>query len=218
MIPSRLTVAIVLFGVCAPLVAADEKQEPVMKYTLEVDGKPHEIKPGVPLQIDGALNKPTLLLKAAETRTFTYGGVEFQYPSNFTWEADLEEPNCKSWTMSGNDFKIMYFAFSEEELPSQAFLTSMAGNFKNQADDPAKSIRPVKRNLGGKEYEGHQLVISVGGANIHTEAYAIKSPKGGRMMVFQDGLPDEKNISAEGIRTLELLEKTFKDTAPAETK
>ena len=45
-------------------------------------------------------------------RVFPYGGVAFRYPRAFTFEASLDDADLRSWTLSGNDFKVMYFVFA----------------------------------------------------------------------------------------------------------
>ena len=89
--------------------AIDESQEPPLKFTLEINGQQHELELNKPVKLDGAYNDPKIVLTASPIRQFTYGGVAFQYPASFAWEAEIESDNKMTWTLSGRDFTIIYF-------------------------------------------------------------------------------------------------------------
>ena len=81
-----LTLLLGFSGLCF---AIDDKQEPPLKYTLEIDEQDHELVLGKPVKIKGVNKNPTLVLRAASIRTFIYGDTEFQYPASFIWEAEI---------------------------------------------------------------------------------------------------------------------------------
>jgi hypothetical protein len=189
----------------APVIHADERQEPPLKHILEIDGRPHELVLGEPLQVPGSYANPKVRITAAASRVFSYGGVEFKYPEFFTWEADIE-PGDKSWTLSGNDFKISFFA-QDKKLALQDYVDALETKFKK----PNVRVQGKSRLLGGTQYDGKLLVITLASVKVSIEVYALPTKQGSRLLMLQDSPPDDALESPEGATTLALLARTFKD-------
>ena len=66
---------------------------------------------GEPVPVARTFQDPRVTVRPEPHRLFPYGGVSFHYPRGFTFEADLDDPAARSWTLSGNDFKVLYFVF-----------------------------------------------------------------------------------------------------------
>ncbi len=200
-----LLVCISLVGIC---LAVDEGKEPPLICTLTIDGKTHELIPGTPLQLRGTYKNPTILLNTSPTRKFSCGGVEFLYPAAFGWEADITGPNDRSWTLSGNDFTIMYFV-SSGALTAESQAEGMAEQF-GKANT---RISDTQRKLGERSFKGKQVLAKLVGATLTQEIYVLPAKKGSRLLVLQDSPPDDKPRSAEAKKVLAMLETTFKLTA-----
>ncbi len=198
--------ATALIGLTGLFFASNGSEEPPLKYVLIVDGKAHEVTLDEPLKIEGEFKDPTVSLKAASTRLFTYGDVEFQYPAAFGWEAEINGESEKTWTLSGNDFTIMYFVLPAE-LDSEAFLSAMASGFGGKNEDAAET----KQELGGKTYAGHGMYLEFAGIALNIEAYALPSKGGSRLLVFQDSTDGTVRQSAEAKGAIELMSKSFVD-------
>lgn len=191
--------------------AADESQEPPLIYTLEIDGQQHELLLDKPITITGAHNNPEVKLRASSTRQFTYGNVAFQYPASFTWEAEIVDENSKSWVLSGNDFKLMYFI-----LPYEITVEEYAQSLANQFGEKKIRISETERTLGSQKLKGRLLFVRIAGVTLNLEVYEFQSNKGTRLLVLQDSPPDNSAISKEGETALHLLSTSFEDTTTSE--
>jgi len=203
---TRLSILIVVLAAAAVHFGEDESREPSREYTLEIDGKAYQLTLDQPVQIEGSFENPEVILGASPVRLFTLGGVEFLYPAYFAWEADLEEPGFKSWTLSGNDFVIMFFE-SVEALGQEAYAEIMTEQFGR-----ANVRRSGKgRSFGGLELDGVALRINLAGVPLTMEIFEIPSESGSRLLVLQDAPPEKAKSSEEGTKAVALLEQSFKD-------
>jgi hypothetical protein len=158
------------------------------------------------VRIEGTFKDPRVVLKASPVRRFTHGDIEFQYPAAFSWEAELESPEVRKWTLSGNDFKIQYFVRAVP-VSAEAFARALV----EQLGDKNASISDATRVLGAREYKGKRLAVSVAGVVVRFEAYSLATKSGSRLLVFQDCPKKEQINSAEGAKTLSILTTSFKD-------
>jgi hypothetical protein len=85
----RAIAAIFVLCLSSLCFAADDTQEPPLKYTLEIDGQAHVVVLDKPVKIHGVYSNPNAVLRASSIRYFTYGDLSFQYPASFTWEAEI---------------------------------------------------------------------------------------------------------------------------------
>lgn len=202
---SILMIAIFANTFASFCVAEDETSEPPLNLTLIIDGKQFPTELGQQKVITGEFKNPTIVVRAAETRQFAYGGIAFDYPANFTWEAEVDENIYKCWTVSGNDSKIMYFVLGTDFTP-ELFVKQMTQQFgaDNLRDEP------VTREFGKTKLKGKRMIIKSGGIEIVQDALAIPAPENQwRMLVLQDVVPERTPELEEPKRVLELLSKTF---------
>ena len=59
--------------------APDESQEPVLAYSLMIDGKSFPIVEGVPLRLAGSFKDPEVTLVGEPHRVFPFHGIRFKY-------------------------------------------------------------------------------------------------------------------------------------------
>jgi hypothetical protein len=199
-----LFLCFLMSGAC---LAVDEDREPPLKYTLNINGKTHEINLDTPLQLQGVYRNPRVILTASSIRVFRYGGVRFHYPAAFSWEAEIEGAGDKTWTLSGNDFKIMYFVQSAAITPGL-----YVGEILKRFGKEKTRVSDTERKFGDRKYKGKLLFINLGGINMIMEIYLLPAKRGSRLLVLQDSPPDGRVISVEGERTTAMLAATFKDT------
>ncbi|MHB0959347.1 MAG: hypothetical protein ACYC0X_23245 [Pirellulaceae bacterium] len=203
----RAIAVLVLLGPSCVCFAADESQEPPLNYTLDINDQPHEIVLDKPVTIAGAYNDPKVVLRASSTRQFSYGNVAFHYPASFSWEAEMEGQNEKTWTLSGNDFKIMYFILPQA-LSVDAYAQAMTKHFEKGIT----RVGDTERKLGSRQYKGKRLSVELAGTSLAIEVYALRANSGSRLLVLQDSPPDERATSEEGEKTLNLLSASFEET------
>lgn len=200
---------VLLAASCAAddIVDKDESQEPPLHYSLKVGEKSFPIREGETLQLDGTYSNPKVQLQAEEFRVFRFQKVSFKYPRHFTFEADLEDATSKSWTLSGNDFKII--VFSQAAKPSSR---QFADNLIEQFG--TANCRVVNANariaLGSHNLRGTSLKVKIASHQLAVDIYLIPT-RGldGRMLVIQDALDDAGKPSAEAAVAMKALQSSF---------
>ena len=184
--------------------AADESREPPLKYRCEVGGRVFTLAEGEPLKLAGVGADPTITIRPEPFREFPYGGVKFRYPSNFTFEADTADAETKHWTLSGNDFKIMYFVIQDDVSDAQ-YVGAMVGQFGEEKCTQSKT----SITLNKQHYAGTRLKVTIAGNSMSMDVFRIGSGNQTRLLVLQDNPDDDGKPSAEGRATLAALEKSF---------
>ncbi len=207
-------VVLLLMTIASTCAGQDESREPPQEFTLIVDGKPYPIAIGKELQLEGTLMKPTIELEASATRKFSRGGLEFQYPAGYSWEARLEKQNLKTWILTGNDITILYFVVDDEPFSPKIY----AEGFREQMADPDVKIMPHRMKFGKNELTGKRMEFSVGGITLHQDAYELPTiGSKSRLLVIQT--PAESEDNDECRTTMKLLtESMVIETQPKEAE
>ena len=190
---------------CTPCIA-DQTGEPPQKMVLQIDGRQAEFVVGEKLKLTGAFSDPTIQVVSSPTRQFSYGGINFEYPANFVWDAETDGDAYRSWTMSGNECTIMYFTFANE-LTADVFAASLREQF-GQANS---TIESVSRRLGGLRLEGKRVVANIAGNRMAQDVLNVPAPTGkSRLLVLQD-VPDEEGVGLEEAKRVHrLLSESFR--------
>lgn len=184
---------------------ANESKEPPVKYVLKMGDQEIAIQEGKAVQLKGTFTDPEITLTAEPHRVFPYQGISFKYPRAFTFEADLGDETYKNWTLSGNDFKIMYFVM-EDPLTPEAFSDNLVSEF-GEENCTVEKASPLP--FGSKKLSGITLHASIVGNPIVMDIYAIPhSDRRTRLLVLQDNIDDVGERSAEGRSTLRLIEES----------
>lgn len=187
-----------------PLLAIDESREPNVQYTLQINGKDYDLIADVPKKINGNFQNLNLLLKAGKWKEFAYGGIQFSYLASFTWEADIQSDSDKSWVLSGNDFKIMYFVLSEAIT-----IEDYTNAFADRMGKENTQIFDVEDRFGNAKYSGKKLFVKISGVDLVYEIYLIPTKEGTRILTLQDAPESTDKSSPEKIQMMEQIRKQF---------
>lgn len=208
--PFLISIAALMMASATTLaLAGDDSQEPPLAYTLTIDGKAHALTQDAPTQLPGTFRDPTVVLTAASTRRFAYGGVAFEYPASFNWEAEIEGPQTKTWTLSGNDFNILYLVLPQK-ISSEDYAQAMA----EQLGAKDSRITPSSRQLGDSRVNGNKLAVTIADTLQTIEIYILPlKPRGARVLMLQDTPPSRNGQSQEATDALALLARSFSDTS-----
>lgn len=183
--------------------ADDESAEPPVAYTVKINDDTVTLAPGEPTEVRGVFVNPKVTL--AKTRRFPYAGVTFSYPAAYDFEADLEDPEARTWTMDGNDVVIMLFALSTAVTPEE-----LAASTAQELGVTDPDVKPMTMELARKMFKGAQINISVGTQRVHQQFIALP-PRGGthRILVLQDSPDESGKPSEEYESTVKLLKASF---------
>lgn len=195
--------AILCFGLTAAMApAADESVEPPLELTIVVNGQEQPISFNQPVTIKGDYKNPSITIKPAPTRHFPYGGIAFNYPVHFAFEAEIGQPNYKQWSLDGQNVVIMYFSMGIEFTP-ETYVAQMVRQF----GEDKSVVTPTERRLGKHTLKGQRVRITVGdSAVIVQEGLALPAPAGtSRILVLQDTPAADGSTSAEMTEVLKLL-------------
>lgn len=183
---------------------ADESIEPPLGYQLKMGEKVIEISEGKSFTLpktDGG----EAVLQANPTRFFTYSGLRFSYPADFTFEADLDSRSFKAWILSGNDCKIQVYSFANKVPPS-----TLAKNMQKRFGEGMKP-GPISITLNGNDYQGVELKgTMIGGIPMSVKILDLGNFQGNnRLLLIQDSPHNNDSQSAEAKATLALLDETL---------
>lgn len=183
----------------------DESKEPPLDITLEINGKDFSIELGQRKRISGEFKDPTVVVRTAATRTFNYGRLSFDYPAEFTWEAQIKDQAFRYWTLSGNDSKIMYFVFRDEMTP-----TTFADSLMVEFGKPHTKVSDMKRTLNNQVFLGKRVSAKLAGSEITQDILAIPGPaKQWRLLILQDVAPEMTPQLDEPKLVLDLLDRSL---------
>ncbi|NUO50474.1 MAG: hypothetical protein HOV80_16590 [Polyangiaceae bacterium] len=183
---------------------ADETTEPKLSFTVRVGSTELHLSEGDQLPAKGTFTDPSVSVTVDPERVFSHAGLSFAYPRNFSFEADLSDAHSHSWTLSGNDVKIMVFRFSTE-LSIDSFSKEIAEGF-----GPSATISPISIQLGSTEYSGQRVRAKIATHAFTQDIFSLPAIKGkGRFLVLQD---DASGNKPESQPTRALLAKTFRIT------
>lgn len=191
----------------AAFAAPDETREPPLELVVKIDGQSVSISEGESARVEGTFTNPTVTVTPQPYRVFEYGGVTFRYPRGFMFEADLDDPLVKSWTLSGNDITIMYFTFGEEVTRGNLARNMMEGFGRENCE---MLERDGKITLGKGTFPRTSFRVTVAGHTMVVDLCEIPSRgNGSRLLVFQDGMDEAGNRSREGKETISGIKSSF---------
>lgn len=185
---------------------ADETKEPELRYILTVGDTEHTIKEGQEIDIKGTFDNPKVTLTASKTRLFKAVGVNFSYPSNFSFEYDDSNPGIKIWTLSGNDSVLMLQDYGKLKLGREAFIQQMISLYgaKNaKAED-------ISYKFNGLEIKGDRITANIATTSIYQDVFVLPHSTGTRIMIIQDVISRDKVSEEEADLVHNLLNKTLK--------
>jgi uncharacterized lipoprotein YehR (DUF1307 family) len=197
-----LVLALVIVGF---ILGADESKEPSLNYVLNINGQNYPISPGKELEIKGTFKDPKVTLQVSNTRLFAYEGVQFMYPGYFTWEAETKGDTNKNWTLSGTDFKIMYFV-----LPKEATLDDYVNGIVKEFGKKKCRTEKISRQLGETVYDGKRIISKIINTGIITDVFLLSQEEKTRLLVLQDTAPEDNGNEDETQLASKLLTETFK--------
>ena len=211
--PFRLLTVAGLATLAASLSAAEPDREPALEVTIEIDGQAVEAQVGgtAEVSIDG---KPrTVKLTAKPTRRLAKAGVEFLYPSYFTYEFDDSTPGARLYTVEGPAATVMVQDFGANDVSSEEMVKSVLEGMREAYGEALGEETDVRIRLEGKDVRGRRLAANFAGASLRQDVFGIADTK--TVLVVQTLLNDDGSEPDEAKLVRKLLAETFRVTEPA---
>jgi hypothetical protein len=81
--------------------------EPPQRFTLLVNGQPQIVRTDQEFSLN-VTGETKLKLTVDPNRSFEYGGLQFDYPSSFAFEAEILSDSA-TWSLDGSTVVLMIF-------------------------------------------------------------------------------------------------------------
>ena len=186
---------LIVFLVSAQQVFAQsdpESIEPPVGYSLKVGDKVVRLKEREPALLEGTFTNPKITLTADDYRVFPYAGISFRYPSDFAFEADLEDKNLRRWSLDGKNCVIMVQEYGVK-IELDDLVDALAKRFGE-----ANTVRSeISLTLGGQRLQGTRIKAKLAGSTIVQDVLSIPTTKGAKVLLLQDSPNDDGTPSDE---------------------
>ncbi len=183
----------------------DQSIEPPDQYLLKVDGQEFPIELNKLSQLSVKFSNPKIILTVKPTKVFDYGGVYFEYPRYYTFEASLCNKNFKGWTLSGNDAKIMIYNYQ-----TVVGHKAMANIMLEQYGPQKCKLEKCKMIIPNRVLHGTRVVAKIGKITLFQEIYSFKHASGSTLLILQDSPENEDAASAEATILMKMLKRQLR--------
>jgi hypothetical protein len=182
---------------------AKEAQTPPQIFYLEAGGKKLPVELDKPFATSAIAANETATLRVSAYRLFPYAGLRFFYPQDFTFAANLDDPDVSIWTMRGSDSLIMVQRYPNQ--PDAAKVQKeMLGVLATQYQGGIRKQTDATLALKSTQLKGVSLDITLGIAQLRQELFAFPSGKDVIILLLQDtpqanGQPSPQRVKVEKI-------------------
>jgi hypothetical protein len=188
--------------------AQNDAAEPPQEFYVEIGNQQIPIAPDRPLKLP-ASGETTITLRLKPYRTFSRSGVEFQYPREFLFEADVEDPNNVLWTLEGKDTVLMIFR-APRELDPQGFLEELQRTMTEQYGEPNVRTSNTSIKLKEETLDGTRLDIRLAGSRLYQDLYALRGRDFTYALILQQSPDDLGRPTSESRHALRKFRETFR--------
>jgi len=184
-----------------------EGDEPPVTYVLTVGDQKISLVEGQRVRLQGSFEDPEVMLAAEPHRTFANAGISFRYPRAFGFDASLSDPASRSWSLSGNDAKIMYFVIAGPVTVAE-FAQGLTSQFGKENVETTEA--ETRLTLGRETLVGMSLRVTLAATPMSISVYRVplEGPET-RLLVLQNSLGATHAPSSEGQEALALLKASF---------
>lgn len=205
-----LTLLLTLLLAAAPVAPAPaaepEDREPALGLYFEVEGGKR-----VPVEVGKPFNPGELgrsaTLRLEPDRRFAFAGLEFRYPREYGFEAQVQS-QLATWTLSGNDTKLIVHRYKGQKKV-ESLHKSVVAQLHSAYGGKAKES-PASLAAGGRTLEGTRLSVDLAGTTIVQDVFGFKSGNDVVVLIIQDSPRKPGEPSADRVRTEGLLKETLK--------
>ncbi len=182
----------------------EPSEEPPLIFELTIDEKTNYVFQNEIENFNGDFKNPKVQIKIHNWRQFPHGNLFFEYPSNYLFEY-TKEKSSNTWTLSGNDFKIMYV-----KILSDLTAEKYTDNIREIIGSSNCTKSQISRNFNGIELNGFKLKVNLIENTYINYVYEINTnDRYSSFLVFQDFIDEDGRTSAESKKTFDKIDKTL---------
>ena len=191
----KLLPALVVAMVGNVSIAQDDK-EPPLQVELEVSGKKVRASDGETVDLPKGGDRDSVTVRILPYRVFSKAGLTFRYPKDWSYSADLEDPESPTWTLSGGlmDLEVTSMP-SKGNAPLEAatFFTFMATGIRAMGFKVI--LKPDEIVLGKQKFQGQRMSMidadDPDDVPLVTRYFVMNSP--GRLVILGIDEPDPED-------------------------
>lgn len=181
--------------------AQDLTEGPKPNIEITFNGESYTVPSGETLTVDGH----EIIARPSKILTFDYGALSFDYPHFYAYEYE-RDLGYQGWYLDGTDHLICYYVF-DIPIDLDDFLDEIIGEFGKK--NTRKSNKTFLFN--NYEFEGRRVIVNLLGQQLTFDLFEVETSDGKtHFMGFQDTKGEDGSDSPDGIKTLQLLNKTLK--------
>jgi len=210
-----LSILSTLFFSSLPLAAEPEgAKEPPLNFVLKIGEREYKMEEGKAVELDAVKDKSKAKIVVGKSRTFPYAGIEFEYPSYFSYEAEVTDPDAKNWSLDGIDLLVMFFD-AETDIGVNVFANLVATGMAKELGIPENNIELKEHDLAvtlaGEKIAAKKLTTSLGNLHVAFNVIPLKAKKGRIKLLLITDMQDAENTDTKELKEfMKLLQTSFK--------
>ncbi len=182
--------------------------EPPLRIDVQIDGTTVELVDGERQEVTVGERKVTVRATVQATCLLVLDGFRLQFPRAMAFALD-ESPHHQTWTLDGGDCTLLVHRFPAGSAPDA--LEHAAGIAKVIAEATERDAGAAARlewRFGAHKLAGASVPIEVVGTRQRNTVFVFRTPTGDYVLVIQDTLGDDGELSAESRGVHEVLRST----------
>ena len=190
------------------LFQSDSTAAPPARFVLSIDGAPHPMVAGEPLELLIGDQKHVLSLEEKDTRILQAAGLRFEYPRMMSFEYQ-KDTGSRIWTLHGNDSVVMVFKFPFATSPED-FIAEQISAYSSLGEVGSSD---AEITLEGKTIKGKRLTVKAQKFTLFVELFPIDAADASqRWLALQDSCHDGGTINSEFLKVKSMLSATLTRT------
>lgn len=179
----------------------EPKAEPPAQYELQINGKPVSLTLEKEMWVGMKAGPTRVKLVRSPLRQFDKNGVRFQYPVDYTFEADVSNPNVLIWTLSGTNSALMVQQFSK--APANILIDGVTSEAIKLYGRNNVRISSSSMAIGSRQIKGKRLNVTLAKQKLMQEFYAFNNSQNSFVLMIQDS--SGKGWQTQEVRRLKNL-------------
>lgn len=187
---------------------AKEDQEPPQIFFLEAGDKKISVDLDKPFSLTELGGQTTLTLRSEPYRVFNHAGLNFQYPREFSFSADLENEAVSIWSLNGTNAVVIvqrYPGRTDADAVRKEFIQALAEQYKEALKGQTAVALPLKSG----NLQGTRLKVDRAGAALIQDVFTFVSGNNVVLLLLQDAPQQNNQPSAEQAKVQKMLLETF---------